>query len=231
MEILAVACGSALAVVFAAAAVGKLRNRASYAAFVRALAAVEAVPRRWARACAAAVVAAEAAVPPLLAGQYATWHAGVAGFALAAGLLFAFTTVAAATVIRGAHVECRCFGAGGKPMGRLHVVRNGTLTLIAVLGAFATSGGRVEPAQVAVASAAGVVVGMTVIRIEDIEALFRSSTKERDDAVPGGRVGARGRVVRTRPGPHAGRDQATAGARRTAVERGWLGRPARHGGG
>ncbi|MFG2287658.1 MauE/DoxX family redox-associated membrane protein [Streptomyces sp. NPDC048595] len=182
MHILAVACASCLAVVFGAAALGKIRSRAAFSRFAQSLTTMDLLPAGWVRPCAVLVAGSEPAVLLLLLTSPLTASAGLAGFVLAAGLLLAFTAGAALTVVRGVRAVCRCFGAAGSPMGRLHVLRNGVLTLIAAGGALSSGGaGAGAPAYGAVAVAGGAVVGALMTRLEDLAALFRPSTAARPE--------------------------------------------------
>ncbi|WP_063762666.1 MauE/DoxX family redox-associated membrane protein [Streptomyces sp. NRRL S-1448] len=182
MDILAVACASCLAVVFGAAALGKLRSRAAFSRFAQSLTTWDLLPAGWVRPCAVLVAASEVAVLLLLLASPLAVPAGRVGFVLAAGLLLAFTAGAALMVVRGVRAVCRCFGASGSPMGRLHVLRNGVLTLIAAGGVLGSSGiAAVAPAYGAVAVAGGAVVGALVTRLEDLAALFRPSLPARPE--------------------------------------------------
>ncbi|BDM74622.1 methylamine utilization protein MauE (plasmid) [Streptomyces nigrescens] len=182
MDILAVACASCLAVVFGAAALGKVRSRAAFSRFAQSLTTMDLLPAGWVRPCAVLVAGSEVAVLLLLLASPLTAPAGLVAFLLAAGLLLAFTSGAALMVVRGVRAECRCFGASGTPMGRLHVLRNGVLTLIAAGGALSSSDiGAVAPAYAAVAVAGGAVVGALVTRLEDLAALFRPSLPARPE--------------------------------------------------
>ncbi|MEU9497949.1 MauE/DoxX family redox-associated membrane protein [Streptomyces sp. NPDC048196] len=182
MDILAVACASCLAVVFGAAALGKLRGRAAFSRFAQSLTTWDLLPAGWVRPCAVIVAASEVVVLLLLLASPLAAPAGPVGFLLAAGLLLAFTAGAALMVARGVRAVCRCFGASGTPMGRLHVLRNGVLTLIAAAGVLGSSGIQaVAPAYGAVAVAGGAVVGALVTRLEDLAALFRPSLPARPE--------------------------------------------------
>jgi hypothetical protein len=67
-------------------------------------------------------------------------------------------------------VACRCFGAGARPVSVVHVVRNGVLAGVAVVGSFA--GVAVyEPAHVLPAVVGAVGAAITV-RLDDLVALF-----------------------------------------------------------
>jgi hypothetical protein len=112
--------------VFALAVVGKLRAPAT---FVASLA--DFGLRRARRPVAYAVIAAEAAVIPLVL------LVPPAGLALATLLLLAFAAVIAVTLGRGARPSCRCFGTKSAPLRGAHVARNLALAALAVAGLFA----------------------------------------------------------------------------------------------
>jgi hypothetical protein len=117
-----------LAVVFAAAACGKARNRAALARFAGGLADFRWIPVRLRRLTAAAVVAAEVAAVPLL------FLAPRAGAVLSVGMLAAFTV---ATVAAGRQASCQCFGpgrtTGGGGGGAAFVSRNVVLMAAGLL--------------------------------------------------------------------------------------------------
>jgi hypothetical protein len=105
--------------VFALAVVGKLR---APEAFVASL--TDFGLWRARRPVAYAVIAAEAAVVPLVL------------LAAPVGLL-AFASAIAVTLSRGARPSCRCFGAKSAPVRGAHVARNLVLAALAVAGLFA----------------------------------------------------------------------------------------------
>src|SRR4051812_26571745 len=99
----------AVATVLAVAALAKARDFAGFRRTVEAL-----VPWRRAAVTAAAVVATEATLAVLLA-------AGVAPSAVAAvtvGLFSGFAALSLWAVRRGVHLQCNCFGAGDRELGR-----------------------------------------------------------------------------------------------------------------
>ncbi|MBG0832672.1 methylamine utilization protein MauE [Planomonospora sp. ID67723] len=167
MEFVRALCAALIILVFAASAVSKLRDLRGFAGSVPAL-----VPVRpgLARPLAVGVVAAETAVPVLLAIPPTARY----GFALACVLLAAFTAAVAAALRGGRRAPCRCFGASGVPVGRRHLIRNGALLVTAVLGALAPQGFP-PPAGLAVAGAAGLAGAVLVISLDDIVDLFARS--------------------------------------------------------
>ncbi|MEU0281572.1 MauE/DoxX family redox-associated membrane protein [Streptomyces sp. NPDC088147] len=174
METVAAACAVCLVVVFAAAAVGKLRGAGSFPAFVRTLKDLGVIPERWARGCALLLVAGEISVAVLLLTAPLAPGLGTAGFILAAGLLAAFTAGIAITAARRTGVRCRCFGASASPLGARHAARNAALALIAVTGAaLAPAIARVQPAEALLAVCAGTLAGALAIVWDDIVGLFR----------------------------------------------------------
>jgi hypothetical protein len=166
---LAVGCRLLIAVVFLVSVATKL---ADLPAFVESVRGLRVLPAPLARAGAGAVVAAEAAIVLLLAVPVAA--TGVAGFGVAVAALVAFGAAIALSLRRGRRAPCRCFGRSTTPLGWHHVVRNGALTAVALLGAVATAGaGPAHPGGLAVAAAAGAVAGLLVTALDDIVALFR----------------------------------------------------------
>lgn len=186
-----------LALVFLASAAGKLTGRHAFRAFADSLRTMDLLPTRLVVPVAGAVVAAEAAVPPLLLvplvpllpvppPDAATASTGstvtdvgpvlsTVGFALAAALLLGFTVAVATVLRRGTSASCRCFGqATTAPFGRHHLVRNVVLIVIAATGGYAAL---VDPGRsvgTAVVSVPLAVLGaLVVVRLDDIVALFR----------------------------------------------------------
>jgi hypothetical protein len=161
--------------VFAVAAVSKVAGRSAFDQFagsVRGWPLPAAVPVRL---VAALVVAAEFAVCVLL-GSGAT----AAGYALALVLLAGFSTAVAWALIRGVRAPCRCFGASAAPLGARHLVRNAVLAAVAaaglvtsVTGVAGTAPTGRQPGGVAVAIAAGLLLGGLVAVLDDIVELFR----------------------------------------------------------
>jgi Methylamine utilisation protein MauE len=165
MEYLGVACASLIGWVFLASAISKLRQ---FGEFTRSLPALAPVRPAQIRPLAMSVVAAEAAVPVLLLFPAAVSY----GFAVAGGLLAAFTAAIAIAFKRGRRAPCRCFGASSTPLGPSHLVRNAILLISTVAGGLALDAQRPQAAGLAVAIAAGLVVAILIVAIDDIAVLF-----------------------------------------------------------
>ncbi|MDQ7807211.1 MauE/DoxX family redox-associated membrane protein [Amycolatopsis sp. A133] len=166
MEYLRAACAALIAVVFAASAVAKLRD---FRGFARSVPVLVPMPARWITPVSVAVVAGEASAAVLVPVT------AVAGFLLASALLLAFTVAMAASLRRGRRPPCRCFGSAETPIGPRHLARNTVLTCFAVLGALAPE--HLPPvAGTAVAFAAGGVVAVFVIAMDDIAVVFARSS-------------------------------------------------------
>lgn len=170
MEYLAVVCRSLLAVLFLASAVGKLRSRAAYARFTAATARL-APGGPPARRVAAAVVAAELAVVPLVAFPGTV----LLGFGLALALLTGFTLAILAALRRNDRAPCACFGGAHGRLGYGQVLRNLILLACAVLGAVAAAVADPpgDPAGVLLAVGGGAVAALLVAFADDIVDLFR----------------------------------------------------------
>ncbi|WP_418961085.1 MauE/DoxX family redox-associated membrane protein [Streptomyces tritici] len=171
MEYLLFAARCALAVTLAASALGKLRAPGEFRETVRDLGFV---PERLTAAVTGAVIAAEAALAALV---WLPGPAGAAAFVAAGLLLVAFTGVLVVLIRRGADTSCACFGSSRTRVGPAHLVRNGVLVTIAVLGAVAASvasGGTLPPAFPAAfaAALAAVVVSALVISTDTLVSLF-----------------------------------------------------------
>jgi hypothetical protein len=153
-----------LAVVFLAAAVSKVRSRRDRAAFRTSLGAFG-VKARFRPAVAAAVIAGELATAALLAADVTA----LAGLALGAALLIAFTVAIGSVLRRGAPVSCRCFGSSTQPLGRRHLMRNALLLLVAAAGVTGTAPAvGWNPGALLVAGFMAVIVAALVISYDDL---------------------------------------------------------------
>ncbi|MEU6024939.1 MauE/DoxX family redox-associated membrane protein [Micromonospora sp. NPDC047134] len=123
------------------ALVGKVRDRAAFAAFRASLPRTVGVSAARAGALAVAVLAAEALTAGILLAAVALPALAAAGFALATGLFAAFTVAVAGMVRRGVREPCHCFGVAESPPGPAHVIRNLLLTAVALGGAALAFGG------------------------------------------------------------------------------------------
>ncbi|MFJ4498802.1 MauE/DoxX family redox-associated membrane protein [Streptomyces sp. NPDC088864] len=167
MVYVVVACRALLALVFLVSAVGKLRGRGAFGAFVAEIRAWRLVPARSVPVVAGGVVVAEAAVPVLsVVPVSAPFGPLVAGF-----LVAVFTLGIALTRRRGVSARCACFGRTATPLGRRHLVRN-VLLLGAVGVALApvTEPGTAPAVLVAVGS--GALGALLITTMDEITALF-----------------------------------------------------------
>ncbi|RSN71327.1 MauE/DoxX family redox-associated membrane protein [Actinomadura sp. WAC 06369] len=171
----AIGCECLIGLTFVLAALSKVRNGASFRAFVDAVRGLG-IARNRAGRVAVAAVGAEAAVPVLLgialAGSSALL---VAGLVTALALLSAFTAVISVSMRRGDRVTCRCFGASGAPMGRRHIARNVLLSvavLVALVSAVANPSAQIDAGGAVIAAAAGCLVALLVAFLDDIVDLF-----------------------------------------------------------
>lgn len=159
-----IACRACLILVFAVAVIGKVRGRAAYREFATSLRPL------GAEKLAGAVVAAEIATVVLLCVPMVGW-----GYVLATGLLGVFIAGIVQVIRSRQPVACNCFGAGGRQLGRPHLVRNGLLVCVAVAGFVAGQFSELSagaPAILAIAAAGGAVVSAVFIRWDDIAYLL-----------------------------------------------------------
>ncbi|MEL7156944.1 MAG: MauE/DoxX family redox-associated membrane protein [Actinomycetota bacterium] len=145
---------AALAAVFGAAAVAKIRRPAT--------AELGRIGLPAPRALAAALPAAELAVVALIIVRPRL--GAVAGLVL----LAAFTRVLARAVAEGRDLSCGCFGsAGNRPVSWATVARNGVLMTLAALAC--AGSGWVAPDAAAVAVVAGIaVIGAVAVQMFDL---------------------------------------------------------------
>lgn len=175
MALLALLC-----TVFAASAYGKVRSTTAWQSFMSSLKPLGLVPERLLRPAAIVLPAVELALAiALLAGVLGGFAKldGVLAIArwAAAGaiaVLFVLTVGVATAVARRTKASCACFGASTRPLGRLHVVRNATLLIIAVLALLATGDRSASAGALVVGAVAGVVGAALIIRLEDLADLF-----------------------------------------------------------
>jgi hypothetical protein len=168
---LAAGAQAVVAVTFAFSAAAKLSGRAAYADFRRWLSTGAGVPRRAAGPLAAVMVTAEAAT----AVAAAVPALAVAATAAATLLMAVFTAAVARMVRNRVRVPCRCFGAGRRPPGAVHLVRNVILLLVAAAGAvLAAAAGPPPPGQtLALTVIAGAAAALLLIDLEELVFLVR----------------------------------------------------------
>ncbi|QYC42071.1 hypothetical protein Nocox_22335 [Nonomuraea coxensis DSM 45129] len=160
MPYIELGCRAVLCFVFLAALAGKATGWRAFVSSVPGLA-----PGLPAAPVAVAVLAAEsAAVALLVLGERA-------GFVLAAVMTAAFAAAILQALRRGSAATCRCFGVTAAPLGRAHVVRNLLLVAVAVIG-WATPGGSVELAGVALALVAAAVLAAVLVLFDDLADLL-----------------------------------------------------------
>ncbi len=168
------ACRGLIGLVFAVAAVTKVRGPSAYREFASWLAALP-VPMARNRALPAAFIGAEAAIVALVAVPVTA----TAGLVLAAGCLAVMTVGTGVIVKRGARVSCQCFGPSSSPLGARHVVRDGILLVIALAGILGTRGGTASPAGIALSLVAALIGTTFVVFSDDLIALFKTDPAAR----------------------------------------------------
>lgn len=181
MVYLVVACQAMLFCVFATSVISKVRSRAAYLDFRQSVAAFRVLPPSWSKMAARATVAGEAGVVFLLA---LPWTALV-GFALATGLLGAFTVAIVLALRGGQTAPCRCFGASAAPLSGSHVVRNLSLlavSLTGLVGGAVLTGPTRDPAGLTLSLAVAAVAALFVVRFDDVAALLRPPAGDRHHA-------------------------------------------------
>lgn len=158
-------CRVLLGAVFVVAVAGKLRDVTAFIDATRRL-----LPPRLAgqdRTLAFGVIGTELLVLALLAHPDTIRF----GFSLAGAVLAAFSVAIAAALRRGEHTPCRCLGASTAPLGGRHVVRNGLLVAIALLGVLAPSGS-VTPAGACLAVVTGLAAANLIVGLDLVVELF-----------------------------------------------------------
>lgn len=173
-----VAAVAVIAVCFGASAVLKLRAGSAYGMYRSGLAEARLVPDRLLPAVAASLAATEAIIGAAAIAALALTMSGnnvipLEAAALGCGvLLSALLTLGVAVVLaRGTRARCSCFGSGAsKPLGLLHLARNVALLTILSLGLAAgiVTSGQPGLASAAVATEAGTLLGLLLVRFEDL---------------------------------------------------------------
>jgi hypothetical protein len=93
------------------------------------------------------------------------------GFVLAACMLVGFSAAIGVALKRGEQVACRCFGSSGPGVGPEHIVRNGILVGVAVVGALnglAWPASSPESAVQILLAAIGAFLGILITRWDDL---------------------------------------------------------------
>jgi Methylamine utilisation protein MauE len=164
MEEIRLGCACLIGVVFAVSAGGKLRD---FDGFARSVPALAPVRPGLVRPLAVTTTVLEGLVPVLLV----TASAAPYGFGLSAVLLAVFTAAITVALRRGRRATCRCFGPSSAPLGRRHLVRNGVLLAVAVLGGL-SPGGLPPAGGIALAAFAGLVGAILIFSVDDLAALL-----------------------------------------------------------
>jgi methylamine utilization protein MauE len=175
--------------VFATSAGAKLRSGAAFRLFRIALRDTALVPARFLGGVAVLAVTAEGIVAVGLAvAATLTVTAGPGAVAITESALGAATGLAgvlaggvAIMVHRGTRAPCACFGRrSGRPLGALHVVRNGCLMVVLATGLFVGPGidGRLALPDVMVAVLGGGIGALLLIMSEDVADLFAPAPRE-----------------------------------------------------
>lgn len=174
---LTVGCQAAVAVTFARSCLAKVAGRAAFTDFRRWLTAGVRIPPPAAAPLAVAAVAAEAAT----AAAVPVPALAPAGFAAAALLSVVFTAATVSMIRRRVRIPCRCFGAGRRPPGAPHLVRDAVLLLAAAVGGATALTGTGPPPLgplPVLAAVAGAAVALLLIDLEEIVTLVRPAAAD-----------------------------------------------------
>jgi hypothetical protein len=167
VEYLTVASQALLTSVFGWAAVSKVRAFATFRQSLRQM-----VPGRYVGVVAAAIVTAESGC------ALAVPVSAVVGLIACLGVLMVFCLGITVLLVRGVSASCACFGAGGAPLGRKHLVRNGLLAAIALSGLVTNidTAGELQMGGVLTAVFAGLIGAALLVAFDDLADLFMPST-------------------------------------------------------
>lgn len=183
MAELLIAVLTMVACVYGTSAGTKIGGRRAYRSYREDLGGTALVPAHLLPATAAALAGGEAVVSAALAAAAILTAAALPGAvmvtALSLGGAALLTGILAAGVAvimhRGTRARCACFGAAlSRPVGKSHLSRN--LSLLAVVAAGLTvneiANSRPTAASVVVAAAAGAVMALLLIRLDDLITVF-----------------------------------------------------------
>jgi hypothetical protein len=180
---LLIAVLTTVACVYGTSACSKLSGRRAYRAYRSSLDGTALVPAHLLPATAAAlaggesVVAAGLAAAVVLTATALPGASAVAAVSLAAAALLTGILAAGVAVLvhRGTRARCACFGAAAsRPVGKSQLSRNLAILAVADLGLAvnAVANGRPAPAGIVVATAAGAVAALLLIRLDDLITVF-----------------------------------------------------------
>lgn len=177
VSVVGIGCCWLLGAVFVVSAVGKLRSGAALRAFTASVADMKVVPAAAVAPVGIAVPALEAVAAVLLFVP----ATAVLGCVLALVVLAAFTIGIAVVLRRGTVASCRCFGVTERPFRVRHLVRNGVLVAVALVGAAVNGlpgdGTAPELAAVLLAAAVGIVGAVLITMFDDLVELFAAPTR------------------------------------------------------
>ncbi len=175
---------AALWLVFGVSSFSKVRSVTAHRAFVASLRPWQFLPVRFLALVAALVTGAEIAV--VLGASWTlagimfrrSWRAAGLGTLVLAALLLIVLTIGIAVALRqGTEATCACFGVTERPLSGAHLVRDCVL-LLAVLSGLALvaaeSDRPTQPAGAMLGLVSGAVVGLIVVRLDDLVELFTS---------------------------------------------------------
>jgi uncharacterized membrane protein YphA (DoxX/SURF4 family) len=183
MAYAALTCRALVGLVFAVSAFGKVRSVTAYRGFASWLASLP-VPLADNRALPPALAVAETAIVVLVAVP----ATAVAGLVLAVLTLAALTAGTAVAVRRGARVTCQCFGPSRTELASHHVLRNGFLLVLAVVGlavvgAFSADAVAPRPVGIGLSLWAAVALATFVVFLDDVVFLVGRDSADRAKGV------------------------------------------------
>lgn len=164
---LRLAAGAFLALVFAIAAIAKLRDRRGFIETLRALG----LSQAGSPAAVTGIPLLEFAVAAMLAVPATTTTGGLAALLV----LYIFTLAVIAALLLGRAPDCRCFGSiRPAPIGRTTIIRNAIFAAAAAYVAWPLIGGVLLELALAAVTALAVVLGALVVRLRRLLAAPRS---------------------------------------------------------
>lgn len=167
-----------IASVLAVSAASKLRSAAALQSFATSLQAFR-LPRFVLRAAPYLIVASETSVPVLLIVSPSV----PIGYALSMLLMAVFEVGIARAVMSNLRIPCRCFGADGEVLAIRHIVRNAIVFAVAAAGLathLSSLGANASNGTVADATVGGLLLGLTLIRWDDLVFLVMGSSGSPD---------------------------------------------------
>lgn len=162
-----------IGIVFAASFLGKVAGTRAFREFSASLMSMGVLNGEVARMAAFAVVAAELLISASMTSPNPS--VALAGFALGILLMVVFSGAIVLVIRRGTKAICRCFATSTAPLSTRHVIRNGALAILMLVGFIISlrGAGATSRTSIGVSVVVGLLCGGVVTILDSIIDLFR----------------------------------------------------------